>query len=402
MRRICRIMPVLLLLSMAVRAESVSVSPGVLQQLNTVQQAMEKDEHVRAEQLLTALEKRKPGASAMAYVWQFRGNLALRQQREAAALDAFGHAHALNALPAEDQRKLLHSVAQLRLSQGLWREGTVALEQWIQEMTAAGAALNIRAEDYVLLAQGHSQQGRWHQVVKPVKTAIRLKGDAPEDWYRLQLAAHFKLEQWRSAADILKWLVERYPHQQQYWEQLASVYQISDRHDEALAVLRAAWVGEHFNSERQYLWLSQLMLQKGLPQRAAEILNEAMLRQKISRTLKHERLLAQAQLQAKMYDAGRATLQRIAQRQSDFDVWRQLAYLNMQLKYWDDMRHSIERAVALKPDAAELYLLSGIAEVNRNQWEQARSRFVQACDHDATREQALSWLNYLDQVQARS
>lgn len=402
MRRICRIMPLLLLLSMAVRAETVSVSPGVLQQLNVVQQAMAKDEHARAEQLLAALEAREPGVSAMAYVWQFRGNLALQQQREAAALRAFGNAHALNALPAEDQRRLLHSIAQLRLSQEQWREGAVALEQWMQEMTAAGAASGIRAEDYVMLAQSYSQQGRWRQVVKPVKTAIRLKGDAPEDWYRLQLAAHFQLEQWRSAADVLQWLVEWYPHKQQYWEQLASVYQISDRQDESLAVLRAAWVGGYFNSERQYLWLSQLMLQQGLPQRAAEVLDEAMSRQTVRRTLKHERLLAQAQLQAKMYDAGRATLERIVQRQADFEVWRQLAYLNMQLKYWDEMRHSVERAVALKPDAAELYLLSGIAEVNRSQWEQARSRFVQACEHDATREQALSWLNYLDQVQARS
>ncbi len=392
-------LPVWLMFSAGAMAETVQLSPGVLQRLNQAQQAMAEENYPQAEKVLKALAEKELSKPARAYTLQFRGNLALMQQQSKAALKHFAAAHALAALPQVDQRRLLHTVAQLQMGQEQWRKGIGSLETWMRQVrTQGGQNESIRAEDYLLLAQGYSQLEQWSQVIKPVKTAIRMKGRAPEDWYRLQLAAHFQLKQWQGATAVLELLVNRYPQKAQYWEQLASVYQIRDRHADALATLRAAWLAGKFSEERQYTWLAQLMLQQGLPQRAAELLDDAMSRQQIPRTLKHERLLARTQLQAKLYSAGRATLERIARRQPDYKIWRQLAYLDMQLKHWDAMQRSIDRAVALKPDAADLLLLSGIADINRSRYDQARARFVKAREHDATRAQAQSWINYLDQV----
>mgnify|MGYP001770925384 CR=1 FL=1 len=397
MRSLC--LSVGLLFSSGVLAETVSLSPAVLQQLNRAQQAMAEENYVKAAEVLQKLSQQTLDKPAEAYTLQFRGNLALIRQQEKTALGHFAKAYALDALSQPDQRRLLHTVAQLQLGQEQWREGVQSLEQWMQQVrTANNKAESIRAEDYLLLAQGYSQLGQWARVVTPVKTAIRMKGGAPEDWHRLQLAAHFELKQWKGATSVLELLVNRYPQKAQYWEQLTSVYQIRDRHADALATLRAAWLADKFSEERHYTWLAQLMLQQGLPQRAAELLDQALAQHQIERTLKHERLLAQTQLQAKLYDAGRATLERIAQRKPDYTTWRQLAYLDMQLKHWDAMQRSIKQAVALKPDAAELYLLGGIAEVNRSNYAQARASFIKASEHDATRAQAQNWLNYLDQV----
>jgi len=66
------------------------------------------------------------------------------------------------------------------------------------------------------------------------------------------------------------------------------------------------------------------------------------------------------------------------------------------------MKRSIDKAVALKPDAAELLLLRGIADINRAEYELARSSFERASAYNGTRDQAKSWLNYLEQVQSRS
>ncbi len=402
MRWFCCCLSLGVLISTGALAETVSLSPGVLQQLNQAQQAMAEENYPQAEKVLKALAEQELSKPARAYALQFRGNLALVQQQPKAALQHFAEAYALDALPQADQRRLLHTVAQLQMGQEQWRKGIASLEQWMQQVRTQGEQHeSIRAEDYLLLAQGYSQLEQWSQVIQPVKTAIKLKGRAPEDWYRLQLAAHFQLKQWKGATAVLELLVNRYPQQARYWEQLASVYQIRDRHADALATLRAAWVAGKFSEERQYTWLVQLMLQQGLPQRAAELLDEAMNRQQVQRTLKHERLLAQTQLQAKLYSAGRGTLERIARRKPDYKTWRQLAYLDMQLKHWDAMQRSIAQAVALKPEAADLYLLSGIADVNRSHYDQARASFIRASEHEATRAQAQSWLNYLDQVTAQ-
>lgn len=405
MKRTTLLLPLLLLLGLTatVRAESVNISPFVLQQLNAVQQAMAQEQYAKAAEVLDTLAQQDLSPPGKAYMHQFRGNLALQQKREAEALEQFHAAWQLDALTERDQRRLLHTVAQLQLTLDHWKKGTASLERWIQQVNEAGAAdKEIRADDYLLLAQGYSQQAQWRKVVEPIKTAIRMKGRAPEDWYRLQLAAHVQLKQWPSATAVLELLTERYPQKSQYWEQLASVYQVRERHAEALATLRAAWIGGHLHRERQYIWLVQLMMQQGVPQRAAEVLQQSLQAGTVRDTLKHQRLLAQAQLDAKLYEQGRNTLQRIAQRKPDYDTWRQLAYLELQLKRWSDMKRSIDQAVALKPDAADLLLLRGIADINRAEYEQARSSFERASAHSGTRDQAKSWLNYLEQLQGRS
>jgi len=403
MKRMIRWLPLWLLLSTAASAETLTLPPSVLMQLNKAQAAMADENYPQADKVLKALAGQDLSTPAKAYVLQFQGNLALVRQQEKTALKHFSAAYALKALPAADQRRLLHTVAQLQMAQEQWRKGVSSMSSWMQQVRAQGGKTEqIRANDYLMLAQGYSQLEHWAQVVAPIKTAIRMKGRAPEDWYRLQLAAHFELKQWKGATAVLELLVNRYPQQERYWEQLASVYQIRDRHADALATLRAAWLAGKFSKERQYIWLSQMLLQQGLPQRAAELLQEAMSKRQIQRSLKHERLLAQTQLQAKLYDEGRSTLERIAQRNPDYKVWRQLAYLDMQLKHWDAMKRSIDQAVALKPDAADLYLLSGIADINRAHYDQARSSFVKAREYDATRAQAQNWLNYLDQVAGRN
>ncbi|MBP0048750.1 hypothetical protein H9C73_08365 [Marinobacterium sp. AK62] len=389
----------LMLLSTTAAAETVRLPPAVLSGLNQAQAAMAEAQYDKAEQALSGLAKKELSPPAQAYLLQFRGNLALTRKQDKAALDYFGGAYELNALPAQSQRSLLHTLAQLQLSQEHWHAGVQSLSRWMQQVREKGQAdETIRANDYLLLAQGYAQLEQWAQVVKPVATAIAMKGQAPEDWYRLQLAAHFQLKQWKGATAVLELLVSRYPQRERYWEQLASVYQIRDRHTDALATLRAAWAGGKFTRERQYVWLAQLLLQQGLPQRAAELLAEAMQTKQLTRTLKHERLLAQTQLQARLYEQGRATLARIAQRQPDFKTWRQIAYLDMRLQQWGAMKRSIDQAVSLKPDAAELYLLSGIADVKRADYPQARRSFKKASAFDDTRTQAESWLNYLNQV----
>lgn len=405
MKYVNNLLSLLLLLSLAGsgRAETLTISPFVLQQLNAAQQAMAEEQYGKAAEVLDKLEQQELGPVGKAYMHQFRGNLALLRKREADALKQFQAAWEQNALTDHDQRRLLHTVAQLQLTLEQWKKGTASLERWMQQVEQAGkTAEEVRADDYLLLAQGYSQQERWREVVEPIKTAIGMKGRAPEEWYRLQLAAYFHLKQWRGATAVLELLTERYPQKSQYWEQLAGVYRIRDRHADALATLRAAWIGGHLQKEHQHIQLVQLMIQQGVPQRAAELLQQSLQAGKVGDTLKHQRLLAQAQLDAKLYEQGRDTLQRIAQRKSDYDTWRQLAYLELKLKRWSDMKRSIDQAVALKPDAADLLLLRGIADINRAEYEQARSSFERASAYSGTRDQAQSWLNYLKQLQGRS
>lgn len=403
MNNMLRCLALLVCLVPMAQANTVALPPVVLAQLNVIQRAMANDDYPRAQRLLEQLAARDLNPSAEAYVLQFQGNLALAQANETQALGHFARAHALAALPPADQRRLLHTVAQLQLHQARWADGVLSLERWMAEVRAANTeAESIRPEDYLMLAQGQSQLERWLQVVEPARTAIRLKGQAPEDWYRLQLAAHIHLEQWSEASGLLEHLVNRFPEQNLYWEQLASAYQSDGRTSKALATLRSAWLAGRFSRESQYLWLVQLFLAEGVPDRAAVVLETAMAQGQVPRSLRHERLLGQAQIQARRYQDGRETLERIARRKPDYATWRQLAYLDLHLKQWTALKARIEKAMALNPDAADLLILSGIADAHHERYDSARVTFQRAREHEATRGQAEAWLNYLEQVAERA
>src|SRR5690554_3966823 len=95
MRSLC--LSVGLLFSSGALAETVSLSPAVLQQLNRAQQAMTEENYVKAAEVLQKLSQQKLSKPAEAYTLQFRGNLALIRQQEKTALGHFAKAYALDA-----------------------------------------------------------------------------------------------------------------------------------------------------------------------------------------------------------------------------------------------------------------------------------------------------------------
>src|SRR5690554_6358848 len=136
MKRMINLLSLCLLLGMTTvaHAETVSVSPLVLQQLNTISQALEEQQYGRAEQLLNKMAQQKLTPPEQAYLHQFRGNLALQKGQEREALKQFKAAWALDALTRQDQRQLLHTVGQLQMTLEQWKEGVASLERWMKQV----------------------------------------------------------------------------------------------------------------------------------------------------------------------------------------------------------------------------------------------------------------------------
>ena len=67
----------------------------------------------------------------------------------------------------------------------------------------------------------------------------------------------------------LKKLIELEPSNAKYWRQLASVYLVTDRPDEALATLESAKINGVLKKSGEHLRLARMALNNGVPYKAA-------------------------------------------------------------------------------------------------------------------------------------
>ncbi|WP_027857992.1 tetratricopeptide repeat protein [Marinobacterium jannaschii] len=371
-------------------------------QLMAAKDALMAEKLTDAGKILRAMQEKPLKPYAKALVHQLLGNIDLSRERYSAALKQFKLAYAQNALPETEQLKLRHAIAQLYFSEEQWSEGISEMQQWMAEATQKAPTM-IKANDHLLIAQGYSQLKQWSALISPIKKAISMRKKAPESWYQLQLGAHLRLKQHKSSSRLLKTMIVLFPGKMTYWEQLTDVYQRRKLDKQALATLRSAYIDGLFTKERHYMLLGQMLVRQGAPQRAAEVLSEALEKGQLKSGSKSLKLLSSAQLLAREYNDARPTLQKLLAIKNDTKTLRQLAQVEISLKRWDDAVRTIDRALARKPgNKGQLLVMRGIAQVNQHKLDDARRSFTQAKAEKATARSARNWLGYIDQIESNS
>ncbi|MCV6587458.1 MAG: hypothetical protein OIF57_00320 [Marinobacterium sp.] len=405
------LMVVLLAGSSLVQAAQPSLNAVEYKHLNAVQTliAEEKWQQARVDLRKLAEVIKRPYASALRL--QTLGQVELQLDRYPQALQAFRAAYNLEILEEAQQLQLLHLRAQLQLSAENWKTGSSLLEQWLiaqrafeqkaptQDENGQPHASRIRADDYLWLAQAYSQQEKWKLTVDRIRTALKMRPDAPENWHQLELAGHLNRKHFKSALGVLRRLVQMHP-KEDYWSQIASLQLQLNRNRSALATLRIAYERGQLKKGSNQRLLAQLMLQHKMPYQAAALMEQAMKQKRLKRTHANLRLVASAWGQAREQDAALDSLQQLAKRKPTASLLGRIARLQVHQQKWGEAERTLHRALKLKARNPErLLLLQGIARVRMEKLEDARRSFVAAQQYADTRGVADSWLQYLTQIQ---
>ena len=396
---------VLLVLSLAslplptLAAGGKALSPYTYKTLATIQQQMEQGSYNDA---LAALNKMLKNTGQPDYeqavVQQMLGYVQIGRESYPAAITAFEHSLALQQLPETTEQHLRYNLAQLYLARGQTDKAITILENWFEKEASPSA------QSHVLLAQALAQNRQYRQAIPQLQQANSLSDKPHAEWYEALLAMHYELQSYRDCVPLLRKMIRLFPQYPRYWQQLAGVYMALNDQDAALAALELAFRQGVLNSEQALLQLAQLYLSRGVPYKAAHLLEQQIEAGKIRNTAQQREMLAHAWSNAREREQAINALESAMKDAAIPELRLQLAQWYVEAENWRAVTEVLAplRSKENNQANAQARVLLGIAHFELGKTDTAREAFRRAQQFPKTSQAAQQWLDFIDSLPANN
>ena len=362
--------------------------------LIAAQTLMTGEQYAKAEvQLVALLKTTKPGSYDQAVAQQTLGYVYSSNEQYKKARMQFQQALDSGALPEPVGHGLRYNLGQLLIADEQYSKGVKVLEQWLS------AEFSPPNNAHVLIASAYYELNNFRQTVHHMNIAVHHQKLPAENWYQLLLAAHMELKQYAAGIKVLEKLIVRYPQKEPYWQQLASLYAQQNKQVSVLAVQVLAQ--RLALSDRQVLVrLSDLYRYLNIPYKAAQLLDKGMKEGVIVPNQKNLNRLADSWLAARERGKAVTVLKRVAQRDSSGESELKYGRVLFDLGQWQAASiafdSSLQKLASKKHGIATL--MAGVAQFHLGHLKRAQVLLNKATAYQREQQQALYWLNYIDQL----
>ena len=289
---------------------------------------------------------------------------------------------------------LRYNVGQLLIAEGRYQQGVNVLSAWLKAEPSPPNSARI------LLASAYYQIEQYKPVVSQVNTAIRNeKKRIPEDWYRLLLAAHIELKQYKSASAVAEKLIVLRPDEDLYWSQLASLYAQQNKQTSALAVQVLA---QHLKQDdpKVIVRIADLYRYLAIPYKSATLLQSAIDNGTLKSTKRNLTRLADSWLAARERPKAAVILKRLAKLDDSGKTDLKYARVLFDMEQWSEaslaFRQSLKELEGKQRGLAALF--AGLSEFYLGRYQQAEPLLEQASRYNQVKAQADYWLDYIARV----
>ncbi|WP_258808402.1 tetratricopeptide repeat protein [Pseudidiomarina sp. CB1] len=329
-----------------------------------------------------------------AMLWNFYGYMYYGKDQLAEAIQYFAKVVDEDPIPDALKQNTLFSLAQLALGQGDYAATLEYLDRWQQ---VVGDDQAQKAD--VLRAQALYQKGDYQRALKPIQRAIASAeangGAGDENWYVLQRAIHYELEQTAAVATVLEKMIKHF-NKPEYWVQLAGVYGQLGNDEQQLAMLEAAYQQGFLTKGQDLQMLVQSYFFGGIPYKAGKVMEQALAEGKLEADLRNLKLLAQSWIAARETDRAVAALEQAAALSNDGELDAQRAQVLLNAERYPQAIAAAETALAKgnleKPGT--MHLVIGMAELEQENYNPALQAFAKAKAFDDARKAAAQWERY--------
>lgn len=294
-------------------------------------------------------------------------------------------------LPPGEQREAQLTLGKLQVALGQYQQGLDTLRNLVQ------AQENPSPDVLVAMAEAAAQVGQCRQAVPEVKRAIDSTTEPPQEWYQLWISCLYQMHDYSTAAEALASVLAKYPDQLQYWPQLGEAYAQAGDASKALAVYALMYRQGLVRQAQDYLNLTSLYLQNGVPYQAAVVLQEGLQAGVVPASEANYTLLASTWQQAGDMERAVAALGEAAKQSKSGDAYLAQAQIYTQRHEWfsalDTAKKALARGNLRRPGHA--WLLQGIAELQNRQYDEGSAALREALKYEDARVQAEAWLRYL-------
>lgn len=184
------------------------------------------------------------------------------------ALAALLAANKLQCLSSKQRHELLLARAKLRYALAQWAKSTALFE-------VLGWS-NLTLSDQLMLGHSLLKLGRYPQAAQALSGLEKAQPPATEVELQWLLLARQKALQSSQVERLLRKMLVAFPLRERYWLQLTQQYQRRDDVSKATTVLHSAYLQGVLKSEVAIRKLVGLLLQRGAPIQASEVIRSAI------------------------------------------------------------------------------------------------------------------------------
>ncbi len=310
---------------------------------------------------------------------------------------AFAKAISLNVLPKDVQQKLLFNLTKIYSLDNDDKQAKIYLEKWLNTKP------KMDTDGYILAAMVYYNLQQYQSMIPHLKSAIKLKKNAPTNWYELLGSAYIQIKQYKNAASVYESLVRKKPTEKQLWLQLATIYQLANNSKKSLAISELAYKKGLFN-EKEILNLANSYNYHNMPFKAGTLLEQELSNGSIKRTKKTLELLANSWILAQEQTKAIKTLTTISKNSPSSDISFRLGQLYYETEKWDKAIAAFKTVVEDKDYKlrSKALIFLGIAAYEQNELALSEKSFTRALSYKQTRNHAEQWLRQLKSKQANS
>ena len=381
--------------------KTVAMSQQMYEKLTEVQEFVEAEDYPNAQRSLNDLkadEKMSPYERAQ--VWNLQGYLSYLIDDYSAALSAYNELLRQPELPEGLVLSTLKTMSQLQFMTEDYEAALVTVRRLYDAVAEPSA-------DIVLLeGQIYYQMERYEDALPPLNRAVQMyrdQGLVPrENWLLLLHSCYLQLVDYPKLLAVIKELIQHYP-KDQYVLTLAGVHSELGDTKKQLALTEVLYEIGAVEPERHAVNLANLYLLHGMPYKAARVLEKEMENDNIDADERNLRLLSQAWYQARDDVKAIPPLRRAADLANDGNLYVRLGQSHINLEQWTEAANALQNAIRIgdlkRPDQANILL--GMALMNQDKLEGARTAFERAARDNRSRRTAQQWMAFVDSEMKR-
>ena len=381
----------LLVVSLNVHAAD-SVTTKTYNKLTEAQEFITNNQFQEAMTVLNELKGSvKDNSIDKALTYQLLGYTEMSQNNYPKATSYFLETLSYEDLPEQLRINIGYMVAQLYAAQGEYDKALDFAREWFVTLEAP------TPDQYIFMANIFAQTKNYSEAVPYAVKAIDSSDNPKESWFQVLIACYFELKQYSNSEKYLKRAISLWPAEQNYWEQLSSVYLIQDKMEPALITLQLAWKGEWIEKESLIQNMIQLAVNEGIPEHAARLLTQAMEKGLIPENEKFVDSLANAWLAAKEFDKAIAIFERLSDINGEAKPLEKIANIHLQNAEWQKAEQAARAALNKKTDKpGNVWFTLGIALAEQERFDESLSALRKAKAYDYSSRKASQWISYAE------
>ncbi len=240
-----------------------------------------------------------------------------------------------------------------------------------------------RPEAHAMLSFIYYQKNQKKSALTEIEKAISMSETPRKLWLSFAATLYIEFEKYAIAEETLHRLLALYPSSQVHWRQMSSIllnYSKKNSSD-ALATYQLAHKARPLDQEGSITELLRLLLDQGIPYRAAQNWEKAIKEKKIKDSSKNYEVLGDSWMRAEEKDKALSAYKTAAEKSDKGTIWLKLGLIYLDDGKWRLSIDNMKKALSIRKDVEDVdavYIRIGYAYYNLGQYQQALNAFKSA------------------------